>query len=257
MKPRRTQLRWGSVCLLAVLAAACGRVPPTPLPTLSPTPSPVPTETIVWFPPTATPTYIPTLTRTPTPDLRPAQGAVIFEDDFSTGEAWSLKTTPGGSAAVANNHITLALSNPNSFLFTTRTEPTLGDFYAEITANPNLCSSQDEYGLMVRTSARLEYYRFVLTCDGQAKLAKVGRNSSQIIVPLMRYPIIPGAAPSSSRMAVWASGEQIRFFVNDQYLFSITDKSLYQGTLGVFVRTIGEQAISVNFSDLIVREIVP
>lgn len=198
---------------------------------------------------------IPTIVRTPTPNLRPNQGSVLLEDDFSDGEAWSLRTAPGASVAVANNHLTLAMTLPEGFLFTTRTEPVFGDFYAEITASPNLCSPGDEYGVMVRTTARLDYYRLALTCDGQAKLARVRRGSSQLMVPVERYPVIPNAAPSSSRIGVWANGSEIRFFVNGQYLFSTTDKILNEGTIGVFVRSTGEQAISVNFSELIVREI--
>lgn len=241
--------------LLAAALAACGVPAPTPLPTLTPTPSLTPTETAVWFPPTATPTVTPTFVRTPTPNLRPAQGSILVEDDFSSGEAWSLKTAPGASAAVANHHLTLALNMADGFLFTTRTEPVLGDFYAEITTSPNLCSPGGEYGVMVRTSFRLDYYRLAITCDGEAKLARVRRGSSQILIPAARFPMIPNAAPSSSRIGVWAKGSEIRFFVNDQYLFSATDKILNQGTFGVFVRSAGEEAISVNFSELVVREI--
>jgi hypothetical protein len=72
-----------------------------------------------------------------------------------------------------------------------------------------------------------------------------------------RYVAIPSVAPSSSRLAVWASGEDIHFFVNDQFIFSIRDTILKQGTLGVFVRTAGEKAVSVNYSDLVIYQVSP
>lgn len=245
------------IFLMGLLLVGCGIQPPTPLPSLAPSPTLTNTPTVVWFPATKTPTVLPTLTRTPTPDLLPGLGEIIVEDDFSTGEAWLLKTTPEASVAVANNHITLALSLEQGFLFSLRTEPVLSDFYAEITASPNLCGPEDEYGLMVRTTPALSYYRFAISCDGEAKVIKVSRNSTSVLVPPERYAVIPGAAPSSSRLAVWANGEDIRFFINNQFLFSIRDTVLKQGTFGVFVRTAGEKAVSVNYSDLLIYQVSP
>jgi len=243
--------------LIGLLLVGCGIQLPTPLPTLEPTATQTPTPTIIWFPFTMTPTVLPTLVPTPTPDLRPGLGDIIVKDDFSTGEAWLLRSTPDASVAIANNHITLALSLEQGFLFSLRTEPVLEDFYVEITASPNLCGPEDEYGLMIRTTPALSYYRFAISCDGRAKLVKVSRNSTSVLVSSERYAVIPSAAPSSSRLAVWASGEDIRFFVNNQFLFSIRDTILKQGTLGVFVRIVGEKAVSVNYSDLVIYQVSP
>jgi hypothetical protein len=56
---------------------------------------------------------------------------------------------------------------------------------------------------------------------------------------------------------VWANGEDIRFFINGEYLFSISDTVLLEGALGAFVRTAGDEPMSVNFSDLVIREVRP
>jgi hypothetical protein len=40
------------------------------------------------------------------------------------------------------------------------------------------------------------------------------------------------------------------FFVNDLYLFSVTDTQIFKGNVGVFVHTAGEGDVSVSFSDL-------
>jgi hypothetical protein len=110
---------------------------------------------------------------------------------------------------------------------------------------------------MVRVSPAFTYYRFVISCDGRAKVVRVSHTGSRVIVPWESFAAIPSFAPSESRLAVWAVGEDIRFFINDQYLFSIRDPVLGEGTLGVFVRTSGETAISVNFSDLVIRGVGP
>jgi hypothetical protein len=71
----------------------------------------------------------------------------------------------------------------------------------------------------------------------------------------MQSASVPSAAPSSSRLGVWAVGKEMRFFVNDQHQFTITDKTLPSGAMGVFIRSRGENAVTVSFSDLIVYKI--
>ena len=65
----------------------------------------------------------------------------------------------------------------------------------------------------------------------------------------------PSLAPAEVRLGVWANGSELRFFVNDVYLFSVTDSLLYRGGVGVFVRSSGEGDVSVSFSDLRVWEV--
>jgi hypothetical protein len=197
------------------------------------------------------------LTRTPTPDLRPNVGEVLLTDDFSSQDEWALSSAEDYNVAIANQHLTLVLSRPEWFIFTTRLEPSLDDFYAEITASPNLCRGEDEYGMIVRTTYASVHYRFAISCDGRAKVTRVSHKSARVIVPWTTSQAVPAFAPSSSRLAVWANGKDIRFFINDEYLFSIVDTVLLEGTLGVFVRTAGDNPISVNFNDLVIRELSP
>jgi hypothetical protein len=62
-------------------------------------------------------------------------------------------------------------------------------------------------------------------------------------------------SPSSSRLAVWAVGNEMRFFINEQYQFTVRDPLLTSGALGVFARSAGDTALTVNFSDLVVRNV--
>jgi len=65
---------------------------------------------------------------------------------------------------------------------------------------------------------------------------------------------IPPGAPSTSRLAVWAKGKEMRFYANGEYLFTVSDRSLASGNLGVFIRSAGEDDVTVSFSDLIIRQ---
>lgn len=242
---------------LALALSAC--IPQqTPLPP-EPTPTPVPetstpTPTIVWFPPTSTPTPFSTLPVTPTQDMRPPMGDILLEDDFSQETGWTLAKTSISSIAIGVNELTLALHQPGGYLYSLRQDTYLDDFYLEITASPNLCRGLDEYGLLLRVSPSLEFYRFSLTCDGQARLDKFYNGAATSPQPLTPSGAIPPGAPSSSRLGVWAKGREMRFYANAEFLFSVSDPSLRGGSLGVFIRSNGDNDLTVNFSDLIVRQ---
>jgi hypothetical protein len=212
----------------------------------------------VWFP--ATPTHTPFPTSTPllpTPEQRPGLGEVIFQDDFSSALDWMLSETAKGSVALSKNKLTIAIAAPKTYLSSVRNQPAFSNFYAEITASPNLCRGADEYGLLIRVASAQDYYRFSVSCDGQTRLDRVYRGQASSPQPWILGVRIPVGSPSTSRLAVWAVGNEMRFFINDEYQFTVRDPLLTSGTLGVFARSVGESAVTVNFSDFVVREIQP
>jgi hypothetical protein len=72
--------------------------------------------------------------------------------------------------------------------------------------------------------------------------------------PLGYSGAVPPGAPSSSRLGVWTSGKEMRFYINGEYQFTVNDPSLTRGGLGVFIRSNGDDAVTVSFSDLEVYE---
>lgn len=239
------------VCALA----GCGLQPATPFPSETPTLTHTPTQTIVWFPSTDTPTPIPTVELTPTPDIHHQLGPLILQDDFSSGEAWPQAATISSSIAVVNQHLTLVVSNEGGYIYTLRKSPYLKDFYAEITADTNLCRGQDEYGLIVRAISNSSYYRFALTCNGTAKVERLLRGVLSLSIPPLITGAVPPCSPSTSRLAVWAQGEQLRFYANDQLLFDLNDRALTAGSIGVFVHAQQDSVLSVSFSDLEIYQV--
>jgi hypothetical protein len=242
--------------LAGCLAAQPGAAFPTdtPLP-----PTTTPTATIVWFPPT--PTITPLATgigqSTPAPDASPVPGGLLLDDDFSDPTAWSTGRMGSGGIAFGNDELTLAINRPNGYLYSLRQGTKLGDFYLEITANPTICRGDDEYGLLLRVSPGLDFYRFSLTCDGQARVDKLFQGSASSPQGLTPSGAAPRGAPSQSRLAVQAKGRVLSFYINGEYQFSIRDPSLSVGGLGVFARAAGEDAVTVNFSDLQIYQPTP
>jgi len=245
-------------CSLLILCCACTAAPTSiPLPTDTQSPSTATiTPTIIWFPPTATLTPFPTPIISPTVDMRPNLGQILFEDDFSNPKAWTLNQSPSGSVALGKNELTIAIGETNAYLFSIREEPIFTDFYLEITAEPNLCKDQDEYGVLFRVSPTIDYYRLSLSCNGQVRLDRVSGGQASSPQPWLLSGAVPPGAPSSSRLGISAIGAEMNFFVNGQYQFSIHDPLLTSGGVGVFARSTNKMAVTVNFSDLVIYEVI-
>jgi hypothetical protein len=246
----------GLVALLAGLSlTGCllTTTPAPPLPTDTPVrPTETPTPTIVWFPPTPTTTPLPTTTllAAPTPDTRPQFGELLFADNFEDVKGWITGKTGSGSIAKGKNELTLAVNRPNGYLYSLRQGTKLGNFYAEITASPTICRGNDEYGLLLRVSPGLDFYRFSLTCAGQTRVDKYYQGKASSPQELTYSGSAPRGAPSQSRLGVLANGKELSFYINGEYQFTVRDPSLLAGELGVFARAAGEDAVTVNFSDL-------
>jgi hypothetical protein len=228
---------------------------PAPTPTELPTPTQTPTPTILWFPPTNTPTPFPTLEITPTPNQRTGLGDILYADDFSTSESWPLTTSPRGNVALGVNELTLTVFEPRASVSSIRQGLVFSNFYLEITAKTSLCSGEDQYGVLLRASSPSDFYRFVLSCDGQTRLDRVVGGTASSPQPWMFTSAVPSAPASTVRLAVWAVGRDMRFFINEQFQFEVSDPKFPSGGIGVFARAAGQTAVTVNFSDLIVYAI--
>jgi hypothetical protein len=187
--------------------------------------------------------------------MQPGVGDVILSDNFETGISWLLGQTTAASVAIGMNELTIAISSPHTYAYSNRDQPKLVNFYAEITANPTLCHTTDEYGLLLRFASTGDFYRFGLTCDGQVSLDRVYKGIASSPQPWITSGMLKTGAPSTSRLAVWAVGKEMRFFVNDVFLFTVNEPTIPNGSLGVFAASSGDLAVTVNFSDLVIREI--
>ncbi len=235
------------------LIIACLPLNPIP-PTQTPVPSdtPVSTQTIIWFPPSATSTVLAFPTYTATPEMSPGIGRETLGDDFSDDSVWDTASANQGSAAISHNRLTLVVQ-PGYYLASMRRDLIVSDFYAEITARPSLCRGEDNYGVVVRGIGS-SFYRFVLACNGQVRAERVSGGTKLTI----HEPVPSGdapAAPGEVRIGVWAVGGDMRLFLNGRYQLSVTEGTFPSGGLGVFVRSAGDTLTTVTFSDLNVYDV--
>jgi hypothetical protein len=207
----------------------------------------------MWFPATATPTLGAFSTPLPTAEMNPGIGDVTLSDDFSDEKSWDTAVSNQGSAAIANNRLSLAVQ-PGVYIVSMRHNLTVGDFYAEITARPSLCRGEDSYGFILRVIGKASFYRFTLNCNSEIYAERVSGG----VKLQMQEPVPSGDAPrppGEVRIGIWAVGSEMRLFLNGRYQFSISDKQFPSGGFGVFTRSGGDELMSVTFSDFKVYEV--
>lgn len=217
------------------------------------TETPFLTPTRVWFPPSATSAAQSFATFTATPEMRPGLGETNLRDSFSDADVWDTATSDQGSASVERSRLTLAVQS-EVYLISLRRYLDVSNFYAEITARPNLCRGDDDYGILIRANA-VAYYRFALTCNGMAHAERVRFNNIQVLQKPVASGDVPPGAPGEVRIGVWAVGTEMRLFLNGRFQFAVNDPSYAGGTIGLFARSSGDTPVTVNFTDLTVQEV--
>ena len=242
---------------LAILSlAACstfaeGQIQNVSLPTETPVPA---TQTIVWFPASVTPTAPPLPTIEATPEQKPGVGNILLSDDFSSAEMWNPALANEGGVDVSQNQLTIAVQ-PGVTAMRLRHDILFNNFYAEITARPSLCRDSDDYGFLFRAPKNIAYYSFALSCNGTVRVERNRVMTPHILHDAILSGDVPRGAPGEVRLGVWANGSEIRFFLNERYQFSVTDKNYLGGAIGVFARSVGNTPVTVSFSDLVVSAV--
>lgn len=242
--------------LPAVILASCtatpGLVEILPPMTSSAMPAPETPSPTVAFPtliPTATWTAGPTLT--PTADLRPGIGAMILHDRMDDPAPWSLVNTATGGAAIIDGRLTLSVRAPRAVQAARRNEPVVGDFYAEVDAFTEVCTAGDELGLTARGGSK-EQYRFLIACDGTARITRVLEDGSRGLTLRLPSPAILPGAPTRHHLAIWLHGLDLKFFVNGEEVAAVRDAALQRGSLGLIARAGPGGQVSASFDDFVV-----
>ena len=249
--------------IVAMLAAnlmlvACTGFNPTA--TLTPTavlPTPTITATINWFPATNTPTPFPLQAATPTLGVIPGIGSLIFSDIFTDASLWTSTTSMAGNSIVSNNRLALTLAEGSDMLTITslRMQTQVSDFYAVIHAQLSLCRGRDQMSLLFRVTSAADFYRYSVSCSGEVRLERVVSGKPFVIRDWAPSPNAPLGAPGLVKMSVWASGRDLRFFLDDHFQFNINDQFFSQGGLGVSIRSDSGNPMSVSFYNLIVHAV--
>jgi hypothetical protein len=236
--------------------------PAVDTPTVEPTPEP--TDTPEAPSPTPTAEASPTPEAPATPDPNERVGEVVFEDRLDGSSQWFWTFSDEvASFGITEGRLRATMAQPNAGWRFSISRDTLriGNQQVRITALPAACNDNDEYGLMFRGSVdddnNYSAYLFRLRCGGAARVDLMAGTGMMTLVDWTPSPAIQTGAPAQNTLLVWAAGDQFRFYVNDEYLFSAQDAALTEGFYGVYLydRTTG--GMTVNFENLVARSVGP
>ncbi len=240
--------------MAGVLAGCESMLPqPTPLPTLTQTATERVTATVDWFPATPTPTGIvlPTLTPQPTrEDQRVNVGELLVDDTFSDESLWATRQSEAGNIVFGAENLTLAVANPDAYLFSISQHQLSQHFYLEITIETALCQPDDQFGVVFWRISETDYYRLVFNCAGMHRLELVQATQRIAISGWESAVQMQPGAPVSHRIGVWVSRGDFELFINDAFQLATRIAQDRTGQLGVFAQTVSGSAMTVKFSDL-------
>lgn len=238
-----------SGCMINTSTPAPTRIEMTSLATPSPTfafPTIVPTATLL-------PSPIPVATVDPVAGL----GGEIFRDTFDINRGWQLSEDEYGATSIFGERLIITIREARSFRYTIAPTQPLTDFYLEIEVRPDLCQSDDEFGVIFRVNAQIEHYRFAVKCNGQARVTRVLQDGSRALTPVTDTPSVIAGPMAVNKLALRAMDDQFLFWINGVEVFSLRDVSINQGLVGAYVRTGRENLATISFDNLLIRELKP
>ncbi len=222
-----------------------------------PPPSPVP-PSITPSPTISFPTLIPTATitpepsPTPTPDIIAGLAGLLLQDKFDQDRGWESPQVDYGGSGIVDGRFSLAVRQPSIFLIAIEPSLLVGDFLFEVSVRSDLCTLDDEYGILFRINPDSEHYRFTLTCDGEARVSRTFGGSEAALIPKTRTNAVFDGLLVENRLGVLAVGEDLRFFINGIEVFSVRDTTSSVGKLGFIVRSRRGGQTTASFDDLAV-----
>jgi hypothetical protein len=212
--------------------------------------------------------------------LRPAKvapGALLYATTFQNANNVDWYQYQGTSSVqIADGTLKVSMDEPNNSIFSPLNY-TFGDFDMSVVARQ--LSGDDpysEYGLLFRYQDKKNYYMFKVRGDGAYHIERTLNGQT---VDLSAPHTAPSFAPGANHvndLRVVASGNQFRFYLNDQQLTlclkgsdkistwngdqcisnggksdTLTDASFADGQIGLGVYE-NESALEIAFSNLVV-----
>jgi len=245
--------------------AAPTQAAPIDSPSVSPTtesPTVAPSETVPPSPTLqASPTVEPTTTPPPTadPNLN-VTDTILYADNFDgkSGWFWTFSDDTADFGAKDGQLNVLAKQSSGSWRYVTRTDTQVGDQQLRVTAHLIDCGADDEYGLMFRGVDQSEVftsYIFKLNCNGAARVERLQGTDIFLLQDWTASSAIQSGPGAENKLLAWMLKDQFHFYVNDQYLFSLTDSTLAEGYYGFYVRDVTAGQMSLNFTNMVAKEV--
>ena len=95
----------------------------------------------------------------------------------------------------------------------------------------------------------------MVSCDGNLRVERWRPAEAAVVQNWTPSGQVPRAGLQVLRLGVWMVGSEMRIFVDDVFQFLVHDSLLSGQQVGVFLRSTGANAATVNFSKLVIYQI--
>lgn len=237
-------------------AASCSPAPVPPTATVSPPPTITPTFPFPTLAPS--PTEVPPSSPVPPPDVDAGSGQTVYETSFDEAGDWPMGQDALGTTSLLEGSLSVVVSAPRSTRTVASPAPPQRDLVLQSTFSPQLCSSDDEYGLYFRRTPDDTYLRFTVTCSGAVRARRVTADGPRAVVPFLEgHPAVIPGAPARNRLAVRALGGIVRLYVNQVQVLTFTDPTPLAGHSGVVVTSDGDGQTTLLVADYTLSNLAP
>lgn len=167
----------------------------------------------------------------------PAEGLgdPVYEDDFSTGDNWSLGRDSYMDMRAANGKLVVRGLTTVSGWRVTRVS--LANGYIELKGSMEDCRGADNYGLYFRVPNAVYAnagYLFGISCDGKYALRKWNGETMTSLIHWKSSDAINKDGETNT-IGVKLDGYEIELYVNGEYIAKVVDDDYDTGSVGMYV----------------------
>jgi hypothetical protein len=179
----------------------------------------------IWFPPTNTPfvkvIYTPQKVFYPTPFLK----NLLINNAMENLDDWSnLGHSQNGSITIENNMLIMNITEPKVRMISQYKTSLPPIYYLTVQVRFNLCSKEDEAGVLVNISSPNNLIRYGFSCDGKIQIVRLLDGKPITVLPWQENSILSHGAPSINNIGVWSDANQMQFYANDKWIYTLKGK---------------------------------
>lgn len=203
---------------------------------------------------TETPAGAEDAAQTSTPAIDdPAEGLgdPNYQDDFSTGDNWSLGKDSYMDLIPSNGKLIMhGISTVSGWRIT---RASLADGYIQLTGETQICSGIDNYGLYFRVPNAVyanSGYLFGITCDGRYALRKWNGETMTSLIYWKPDEAIHTGEGKTNKIGVLLNGHEMKLYINGEYVARAIDDDYDIGSIGVYIGAKESGDMTVFLDDL-------
>lgn len=175
-------------------------------------------------------------------------------EEFVPGRTgnWQLEQDELGSSAIVNEQLVLTVVSPNTIQYATLGDRTFGDFVLEVDAWQRSGSPESSYGVLFRTQADGQFYRFDITGNGLYMIERRTADGqwARLIPDWAPTAAINQGLNVANRLKIIASGSELTFYVNEILLTQVSDPTLSDGGIALDAGSFSGDTLQVSFDNL-------